>query len=71
MNKKENILIDKKLFFEIVKTLSKLGHEEYRRNPLYNDEHFHYKNEMKIIKYFEENNLLKEYADFSLNFKRK
>jgi hypothetical protein len=43
------------VFAELLRSHSKLAQAEYDRNPSYNDSHFSYKAEEKVIEYLEKN----------------
>ena len=45
----------KEIFIEIVLSNYRLGCAEYNRNPAYNDTHYHYKAEEKMMYYLQDN----------------
>ncbi len=57
----EDVLINKNVLFEILRSHSKLSQAEFNRNPKYNNTHFSFMAEIKAINELKKKKLLDDF----------
>ena len=53
----------KDVLFELGASHARLSNAEYKRNPSYNNEHYSYKAEKKLLEFLTKNNCLDEFME--------
>ena len=60
----KQVKIDIDTLFELIYSNQRLGDAEYRTNLTYNESHYHYKAEKKIVEFLHKNDLWESYLLF-------